>query len=383
MPELTFVLPHWMYWGGLVLFPLMALLIFHNTSVPAPGDKLSKPPLSLSLAYIFLIIGGFLGIHRLYLKSIGALLFVALFVGILSVNTQVRSTRDAVSGANNAVNMVESRITRAQKLVKKGRRGATAKLEKARQRLNPLKAERLSAQEAHQRSITIARLIGGLLVLLMLIDALRLPKLVRTRNALEVPPDDDACFHCPLETDAEPAPDPTAFGRAVSRLNGVVGEFVAYWSIIAVGVYYYEVVARYVFNSPTNWAHEGMFLMFGMQYLLAGGFVLREGNHVRVDVLYVHMPQRCKAIVDLLTSVFFFIFTITLMFVGWTFFYDSFEVREVSFSEWAISYWPIKFSLPLGALLLLLQGIAQVLKDLAVLLEPSAARLDGRLDRGT
>ena len=48
----------------------------------------------------------------------------------------------------------------------------------------------------------------------------------------------------------------------------------AYWSIVAVFVYYYEVISRYVFNSPTNWAHESMFLMFGMQYLIAGGFVL-------------------------------------------------------------------------------------------------------------
>ncbi len=382
MPELTFVLPHWLYWGGLVLFPLIALLIFHHNNASDPDNIGSKLPVSLSLAYIFLILGGFLGIHRLYLRSIGALLFVALFVGILVVNTDVRSTRDAVSGANNAVHMVESRITRAQKSVKKGRRNAPTKLEKARQRLIVVKAEQLSAQESHRQSITIARIIGGMLVLLMLIDALRLPKLVRARNAIEAPSDDDACFHCPLESDAEPIPDPTAFGRAISSINGVVGEFVAYWSIIAVGVYYYEVVARYVFNSPTNWAHEGMFLMFGMQYLLAGGFVLREGNHVRVDVLYVHMPPRCKAIVDLLTSVFFFIFTITLMCVGWTFFYDSFEVREVSFSEWAISYWPIKFSLPLGALLLLLQGIALVLKDIAVLMEPTSAQLNGSLDRG-
>ncbi len=382
MPELTFVLPHWLYWGGLLLFPLMALLIYHNTSASEPGHSLSQPSVSLPIGYFFLIVGGFLGIHRLYLKSAGALIFIALFIGILAVNTQVRSSRDAVSGANNAVNMVESRIVRAQKAVKKGRRGAPAKLEKARQRLIGLKAEQLTAGEAHQRTITIAKLLGGVLLLLMLIDAARLPKLVRARNELEAPHRNDACFHCPLESEVEPAPEPFAFGRAISRINGLVGEFVAYWSIIAVVVYYYEVVARYVFNSPTNWAHEGMFLMFGMQYLLAGGFVLREGNHVRVDVLYLRLPPRCKAFMDLLTSIFFFIFAITLMFVGWTFFYDSYEVREVSFSEWAISYWPIKFSLPLGALLLLLQGVAQVLKDIAVLMEPAATRLDGSPDRG-
>ena len=46
----------------------------------------------------------------------------------------------------------------------------------------------------------------------------------------------------------------------------------AYWAVIFVFVYYYEVIARYVFNSPTNWVHESMFLMFGMQYILAGAY---------------------------------------------------------------------------------------------------------------
>ena len=156
------------------------------------------------------------------------------------------------------------------------------------------------------------------------------------------------------------------------RLNNFCGNFVAYWSVIAVIVYYYEVIARYVFNSPTNWAHESMFLMFGVQYLIAGGFCLREQAHVRVDVFYTRFSERKKAAVDLLTSIFFFIFVVTLMLTGWTFFKDSFAVREVSFTEWGIQYYPIKLSIAVGALLLLLQGIAQLLNDVNTLRETRA-----------
>ena len=152
-----------------------------------------------------------------------------------------------------------------------------------------------------------------------------------------------------------------------NEINDFSGNFVAYWSVVAVLVYYYEVIARYVFNSPTNWAHESMFLMFGMQYLLAGGFVLRRNGHVRVDVIYMHFSPRRKALVDLLTSVFFFIFAGTLLWTGWTFFMDSFQVREVSFTEWGIQYWPVKLALPLGAALLLLQGVAAMVQDLTLL----------------
>ena len=122
-----------------------------------------------------------------------------------------------------------------------------------------------------------------------------------------------------------------------------------------------------------------MFLMFGMQYLIAGGFVLREGAHVRVDVIYNHFSNRAKAMVDVGTSIFFFIFMLTLLVTGWTFFYDSYDVNEVSISEWGIQYWPIKLALSIGALLLLIQGIAQLIKDILVVIKPDAVSLDAEV----
>ena len=141
----------------------------------------------------------------------------------------------------------------------------------------------------------------------------------------------------------------------------------AYWAVIAVFVYYYEVLARYIFNSPTNWAHESMFLMFGMQYMLAGAYTLREDGHVRVDVLYLYLPERLKALVIVFTSIFFFIFAVALLWTGWVFMADSIRVWEVSFTEWAIQYWPVKITLALGAFLLILQGFAKLLQDVAIL----------------
>ena len=132
-------------------------------------------------------------------------------------------------------------------------------------------------------------------------------------------------------------------------------------------VYYYEVLARHVFNSPTNWAHESMVLLFGMQYLLAGAFTLREGGHVRVDVLYSHLSRRARAVVDILTSVFFFLFCGALLWTGWVFTMDSIDVWEVSFTEWAIQYWPVKSTMAIGALLILLQGLSKLAKDIRIL----------------
>lgn len=371
MPEISFVLPHWLYWSGLVVFPLLAMWFFRRTK-----NRQAKQPVSLILGYTLLITGGFLGVHRLYLKSFWALVFIGLFSSVLFVNVEVRNARDMLSGAHNDIKITEFKIQRAERDVEKERRGAEDRLKEATDRLVEVEAALVEVQQISDRWNGIANLLGVSILLLLLIDAALMPKMVRERNRFEQLPSDEG-FHCPVvEAEHDDSREPFLFNRIISHINGLAGEMVAYWSVIAVIVYYYEVIARYVFNSPTNWAHESMFLMFGMQYLLAGGFVLREGGHVRVDVLYTHFPKRVKAIVDIVTSAFFFIFILTLMYTGWTFFHDSYEVNEVSISEWGIQYWPIKLALSLGAALILIQGIAQLIKDIAVAIKPDLAELE-------
>jgi TRAP-type mannitol/chloroaromatic compound transport system permease small subunit len=124
------------------------------------------------------------------------------------------------------------------------------------------------------------------------------------------------------------------------------------------------VVARFVFNSPTNWVHESMFLMYGMQYMISGAYAYREDQHVRVDVVYVHLSERGKAIADIVSSVFFFIFTATMLWTGWRFAADAVHNMETSFTEWGVQYWPVKLSIPIGAALIILQGVSKLLKDI-------------------
>ena len=372
MPEINFVLPHWLYWSGLVIFPLTAMILFRRIRPDA-----SRKPVSLALGYFLLLAGGFIGVHRLYVRSFWTLVFIALFTSTLVVNVEVRSARDTLSAAENDIKLAELKMERAEKALQRGRDDADQKIQQAAQRMQEANASLKSAQQNSEQWNTTSSTLGIIVLLLLITDAILLPKLVRKRNEIEAGQQQEPGFHCPtVEAEHDDRTEPNLFGRITSHINGLAGEFVAYWSVIAVFVYYYEVIARYVFNSPTNWAHESMFLMFGMQYLIAGGFVLREGGHVRVDVLYNKMSTRWKAISDVLTSIFFFIFMFALLVTGWTFFKDAYNVSEVSFTEWAIQYWPIKFALPLGAVLLIIQGISQLIKDVAIVINPQAAELD-------
>lgn len=167
-------------------------------------------------------------------------------------------------------------------------------------------------------------------------------------------------------------PPGNAVTRVIDAISGFTGRYVAYWSLLAPFIYSYEVLVRYAFNSPTNWAHESMYLMFGMQYLIAGAYTLREGGHVSVDVIYARFRPLMRYALDLLTSTIFFVFALVLTATAWNFFSRSMNRNdyfwatgfrnEVSFTEWAIAFWPFKFSLFLGGLLLLIAGISRLIK---------------------
>ncbi len=95
MPEISFVLPHWLYWSGLIVFPLVAMVLFRKAK-----PRETAQPLSLSLGYFLLLTGGFIGVHRLYLKSAWAIVYIILFSSVLVINMQVRDARDNLSAAS-------------------------------------------------------------------------------------------------------------------------------------------------------------------------------------------------------------------------------------------------------------------------------------------
>jgi TRAP-type mannitol/chloroaromatic compound transport system permease small subunit len=229
---------------------------------------------------------------------------------------------------------------------------------------------------------TRARGFGIALALLMLVDAFLIPGIIRRMHvrgeegvavaatAPHMPPP-------PEVHEQGTAEDPTLglhsrFTDAIEWVNVKAGEYVAYWAVISVFVYYYEVIARFVFNSPTNWVHESMFLMYGMQYMISGAYAYREDQHVRVDVLYSKLSPHGKAIADIVSSVFFFIFTLTLLWTGGRFAMDAVNNAETSFTEWGVQYWPVKLTMPIGAALIVLQGVSKLIKDILLVMRKEA-----------
>ncbi len=173
-------------------------------------------------------------------------------------------------------------------------------------------------------------------------------------TAIDVLAEEDPALHAPGNR----------LTRFIDWFSEMSGVFVAFWTINAVCFYFYEVVMRYLFNMPTIWVHESSYLLFGMQYLLAGAFALLHGDHVRVDILYIKLPPRGRVGMDIFTSMFFFIFIIALVGTSWGFFANSYAMDERTVETWGIQYWPVKLMMFVGAVLILLAGVSKLTKDI-------------------
>jgi len=157
------------------------------------------------------------------------------------------------------------------------------------------------------------------------------------------------------------------FMRVVTRINEWIGRTIS-WLILPIFVLLMlEVFQRYFLGRPTVWTNELAQLLFGVYAVLGGGYLLAHGAHVNVDLLYGKLPVRARAFVDVLTSVLFFVFVGALLYYGSSLAYESMETWERSQSAWNPYIWPFKLVVPLAALLLLLQGIVKLLRDLMIL----------------
>jgi hypothetical protein len=289
MPSITFAVPHWIYWSGLLFVPLIAMYIVRKQRGKKVDGGLSNP-----IAYMLWLAGGFVGLHRFYVKNAWGLIYIPIFILLLLANVQVKGAMDRVSAAKNNLSIADFDLERAQADEKAGKADARQKVEAAEQALETANQALGKENAGFSKWNWITRILAMVIALMLIVDAFLLPKLVRQCAESEAREVEPAAIAVTAESDVEYKHTDPALNihlpslAFIDRINGFTGKFVCYWSIIAVFVYYYEVLARYVFNSPTNWAHESMFLMFGMQYMLAAGFALREDSHVRVDVIYLH-----------------------------------------------------------------------------------------------
>jgi len=150
----------------------------------------------------------------------------------------------------------------------------------------------------------------------------------------------------------------------IDLLSKMVGHAFAWCIIILTFGTSYEVFVRYVLDDPTSWAFDMSYLMYGALFFMAGGYTLSRNGHVRGDFIYRTWRPRRQAIVELtLYVLFFYPGVLALVYSGWGYGTDSMRILEVSVnSPSGIPIWPMKMLIPVGGVLLALQGFAEVLR---------------------
>jgi TRAP-type mannitol/chloroaromatic compound transport system permease small subunit len=154
------------------------------------------------------------------------------------------------------------------------------------------------------------------------------------------------------------------FIYGVDQLSRTIGHAFAWCIVILTLGTCYEVFMRYVLNAPTSWAFDMSYTLYGAMFFMAGAYTLSRGGHVRADMFYRLWRPRTQASVELVLYILFFFPGITaLVYSGWSYGYESMRIREVSVNSPAgVPIWPLKMLIPIGASLLTLQGIAEVLR---------------------
>ena len=166
-----------------------------------------------------------------------------------------------------------------------------------------------------------------------------------------------------------------ALSRTIDRINEFIGRWVSWLILLAVLVSAGNAIIRKVFDTSSNAWLELQWYLFGAAFMLAAAYTLKQNDHIRIDIVYGMFSRRVQHWIDLLGHLFFLMPFVVLM-VIYFIPYVSLSVRsgEMSTNAGGLIVWPAKMLIPLGFSLLMLQGLAEIIKRFAFL----SGAIDGK-----
>jgi len=170
----------------------------------------------------------------------------------------------------------------------------------------------------------------------------------------------------PEQTHEDVGPALRVMINVIDTISSVSGKVTAWLIVPMTLAVTYEVVARHFFRAPTIWAYDVTYMLYGTHFMLGTAYTLMRIGHVRTDMLYQNWSIRRQKLIDAIGYLFFFFPAMVLLFYfGWQEAEHSWIIRETSdASPWRPIVYPFKTVIPLTALLLLIQGVAEFFKSL-------------------
>ena len=143
----------------------------------------------------------------------------------------------------------------------------------------------------------------------------------------------------------------------------IIGTLVLFMSMLLT----IDVILRYFFNSPTSWAFDFSTWGTGVIGFLLGGYTLVAAQHVRVDLFFEKFSLRMKSIIDLVSAIFLFMMVIALVWLGTDYVIHYYNIGAQSTGGFAIPLWVKWLIVPIGGLLIGLQGLVKLIDDIYII----------------
>ncbi|HUL96864.1 MAG TPA: TRAP transporter small permease subunit [Usitatibacter sp.] len=152
----------------------------------------------------------------------------------------------------------------------------------------------------------------------------------------------------------------------IDAMNERIGKSV-YWLVLAmVLISAANALVRKIFNYSSNAFLEAQWYLFSAVFLLCAGYTLLKNEHVRIDVIAGRFSPKTQAWMDILGTIFFLLpMALLILYLSWPVFVQKFVSGEISGSAGGLIVWPARLLMPVGFLLLILQGLSELVKRVA------------------
>jgi TRAP-type mannitol/chloroaromatic compound transport system permease small subunit len=156
--------------------------------------------------------------------------------------------------------------------------------------------------------------------------------------------------------------------KAIDGLNAFIGKYVIWLILGSTVISAVNAIVRKVFNTSSNAYLEVQWYLFAASFLIAAGYTLLNGEHVKIDVVSSKLSKRAQIWIDVFGfSAFLIPLCIAILWFSIPFVIKGYNTGEMSSNAGGLIRWPVYAMLPLGFGLLLLQAVSELIKRLAFL----------------
>ena len=156
--------------------------------------------------------------------------------------------------------------------------------------------------------------------------------------------------------------------RGIDKLTSWAGKRLAWLILLAVIISAINAIVRKTFDTSSNAWLELQWVLFSIVFLLCSPWTLLDNEHIRIDIINNMLPKRVRDVIDIIGHLFFLLpLTVVMIITGVPFFERSFEINEQSGNAGGLPQWPAKSLIMIGFAFLLVQGISELIKRIAVM----------------